>query len=491
MRKALPIIFLVYLFALALLANEQSTIPEKVEGLSSNPTNDQDAATLAYMEGKIANGDGIIPLEHSIDIVSPDGWAGGHANQNSYRWQSLTSIRLSTKVYQALCYWNSDGYLVIGKRVLDGEWTLYTYDGMKGRPLINVGTIDNHDTCVIGIDNQGYIHVSYGMHVSALNYRKSNLPISTWTGTLTDNLTMLGTNESSVTYPSFFNDATYLYFAFRNGVSGDGDLFIYRYNHNSATWSGITGTMDGLVIDGKNSSPDQNPYWCLPVFDDDFGSGGFMHLAWVWRETTDSTTTHDYSYVRWDGSTFTKSSGDAQTIPITLANSEIFDPIPVNNGLLAFNGIYSDSNRHPHVVYPKLGADGYEHLYHAWHNGANWVIQQLSTTPRPLEDANAGSTYLEPIVAIDRVTNVAYVFYSDNFDAEGIILLQSAANDFTTWTKLIIYPRDVGWTSPQIDWAEWGRETIFNFLICPWDETWTSSRDTQPIFVYKWDPINP
>jgi hypothetical protein len=324
------------------------------------------------------------------------------------------------------------------------------------------------------------------MHAEALKYAKSNAAIDTWTGTLTTGLSMLGTNESSATYPTFINDpAGNLYFIFRDGVSGNGDLYLYKYTHGTTTWSAAAGTTAGKVINGKTSSV--NPYWDHPCFDSDFGSGGYLHLSWHWRsEASGPGENHDCCYVKWDGTNWVKADGSSQTIPITEANAEVVDDVAPNVGLTSFNSLYSDSAGNPHIVYPKTNTNRY--LYHAYHNGTNWTITQITNTLNlSLGDNSTCDIGLTPAIAIDRDSNTVYVIYRDLFEGGGIWLLKST--NFTTWTKKRIYPYPVGWWSPKFDYVEFERS---GNLYIPIEEYFgallAGNQSTFSIYIWKVDP---
>jgi hypothetical protein len=445
---------------------------------------------LATNPSDFATHDHVHPLseieerDYLTELLTLEGFAGARTNPGHLRWNAITSVTLSGTTYQAFAYWNADGFMVIGKRVLDGAWTWYT-------TTIQITGIDNHDKISIGLDPNGYLHICYDMAADPLNYRKSDAPINTWTGTLSGLLSMTGSHETSVTYPTFINDpAGVLYFLFRDGTSANGDLYFYTYAHASTTWAAATGTgSGGLLVQGKTLSPTRNAYWYHPVFDADFGSGGFFHLAWHWRVSGDTDgANRDPAYVRWNGTSFTKSDGSSQTVPITPANQETIDATGVNLGLTGGNAVASDADGNPHVVYQK-GVGAARHLYHAYHNGSTWTITQLTTSDSPILGDNDAPTYLEPAIAIDRATDTVYVFYLDDHDVPGILVAVSEPGDFSTWTRRVIYPYHPGWYGPQLDFVEWERSTVVYMPIEFWQGGASQSLyDSFPIRLLRWDP---
>jgi len=412
-------------------------------------------------------------------LMASDGYGAIHVNQNAYRWNNISSVNLSGTIYQAACYWDSDGTLRIGKRVLDGSWTFYDIG-------IVVNGDDNHDVITLGLDPDGYIHFAYGMHADSLLYRKSDAPISSWTGGVTAVLSMLGTNETAVTYPTWLNDpAGNLYFIFRDGVAGNGDMYMYKYNHATTTWAGVAGTTAGKVINGKGES--YSPYWEHPSFDADFGSGGYFHLAFHWVDVSGTGRNFDKSYVKWDGTNWVKSNGNSQTIPITNANAEIIDDVGAyDTGMTSFNGLYSDSNGNPHIIYPKT-VGGFRRLVHAYHNGTSWSISQINTTNGFGTDVSVGQIGLNVVILIDRASDTIYVLYRDSWRGSGISLLKST--DFVNWTEKIVYPYDVGWALPHVDENEFVHSGNIYLMIEEYHGALLSgSQATFPIYLWKVDP---
>jgi hypothetical protein len=427
-------------------------------------------------------------LPYRADIFSLSGYGLEAANQQPR--QAEASVTLAGTTYQACTFWNSSGKLVVGKRTLDAAWTLYTYDGSGGLANITITGGDNHFASTIGIDPDGFIHVSYDHHSSALNYRKSDAAITTWTGALTVPLVMVGTNEGAVTYPTFFNDpAGILYFIFRDESSNNSDWYLYKYAHGTTTWAAATGTSTaGVFLHGTYLPGTDRPYLGLPVFDDDFGSGGFLHFSFKWRASTNGNS--DVSYVKWDGSTFKQADGGSQSVPVTHANCEIVDAITDDEGLTAFPDVYSDSGGYPHIVYAKTGGDTYRHLYHTYYNGASWSSpQQLTTTLNPPGIGDNSTTFLGliPAIVIERATNTVYIIYSEPLESGGITLLKSS--DFTTWTKNVVYPFSVGWYNPKYDAVEFERSGNLYLSIEEYHNTITGGTITSfPIYLWKVDP---
>jgi hypothetical protein len=318
------------------------------------------------------------------------------------------------------------------------------------------------------------------MHDVALKYRKSTLPIDIFNGTLTANLSMLGTNEGQVSYPTLFTDPIgSLYFMFRDGISYYGDLYFYKYNHATQVWSAAAGTSTaGKLIDGRAQG--SGPYWIRPAFDANFGFGGFMHFAWTWCVSS-SGLYPNWSYAKWDGTNFYQSDGTAQTMPITLVNDENIDNLGniTSQPTLLHQGCYSDAGGHPHFVYGRDDGGSNYYCYHIWHNGTSWVKLKLF-------DLLVTNGPQWPIIAIDRESNTCYVIYTNSGDGDSKIrFIKSVPNDFTKWSKpVILWNTDQGDYGVKFDEQEWERNKR---LVIP-IESWNNSGTPAPILTLTFIP---
>ncbi len=169
---------------------------------------------------------------------------------------------------------------------------------------------DEHDVPAIALDKNGYIHLVNGTHAGALLYRKSTNPedASSFSG----NLSMLGTHESSFSYPMFVKDSSgELYFTFRDGVSDNGDQYFYHYNASTMAWEAPAGTGSGGIIVNGKASPHSAYLNGPPKFD----PSGTLWFQFSW----DTTGINEY-LIGWNGTSFIQFGGAAQTIPATNAN---------------------------------------------------------------------------------------------------------------------------------------------------------------------------
>lgn len=260
---------------------------------------------------------GMLPLRAAAALTVREATAGlGYAatsvNGAVFRGGSLTSLSNT----QYIAYYDAEGYVVLGKREL-GDATFTT------NRTIHTGNIsDGHNVISIAVDGDGYIHAAFDHHGHPLRYARSVAPGSLVLG---EKESMVGTNESVVTYPEFhrLSDGSLIFF-YRDGASGNGNLVLNRYDLATRTWSRV----QTVLIDGENS---RNAYPQMCVGRDDS-----IHVSWVWRETPDVATNHDICYAASHdgGVTWEKSDGTAYTLPITLSTAEVVCSVAQNSSLM-------------------------------------------------------------------------------------------------------------------------------------------------------------
>jgi hypothetical protein len=183
---------------------------------------------------------------------------------------------------------------------------------------------------------------------------------------------MTGMNEQSCTYPLFFRGPSgELVFNYRDGESGNGNHIFNTYDAASRTWRRL---INSPLTDGQGQ---RNAYPVGPIP----GPDGWWHLVWVWRDTADAATNHDLSYarsrdlVRWESG-----AGQALALPITLATSDIVDPVPSGGGMINNNTkVGFDAQNRPIVAYHKFDAAGNTQLYNARLESGRWVVYRTSS----------------------------------------------------------------------------------------------------------------
>lgn len=274
----------------------------------------------------LAAGDGRSFLEQHRTVYVDKVWTG-----------AMTMCPMLTRDgMQYVAYYDANGQMTVaGRRLESDKWT---YKKLDDKIMW-----DSHNYISMGMDSEGYLHVSGNMHGAHLRYYRSAKPgdVSSLVGVHK----MVGSQEKSVTYPRFFNGVSgELFFMYRDGSSGQGNTLIDRYDPKTRTWSRIG---DKPILDGEGL---MNAYNCLPKHD----SRGVYHLAWVWRDTGDAVTNHDLSYARTVGSdlaSWCTSGRKPLPLPITLSTGEIIDPLPIRSGLRNNMQLSFDAQDRPMVTY--------------------------------------------------------------------------------------------------------------------------------------------
>lgn len=140
---------------------------------------------------------------------------------------------------------NKDRNLIIGKRNLnDRKWILH-------KTQYKAFCRDAHNIVSIGVDGDGFLHVSFDQHAQKLKYCKSKYPGSL---ELTELTSMTGYHENSATYPDFHHLSNGDILFNRDGSSGNGNLVINYYDLKNKKWNNIQKNL----IDREKL---RNAYW--------------------------------------------------------------------------------------------------------------------------------------------------------------------------------------------------------------------------------------
>ena len=293
----------------------------------------------------------IIPITDGTNVAQ--GYATGGINAVSFRISAVVTAGIN---WFASFYEPNDdpntvgrqGMVVIARRDLGNEkWEIF-------RTHITANRMnDSHDRISIAIDVLGYMHVGWGMHADAFHYARSTGPV---TGSAAIEFgpdeTMTGLEKFRITYPEFYNmpNGDLLYFA-RQGVAGNGDLFINRYSITSKTWSRV----QSPIIRGTYPKWDPaNAYWNNLCFD----SKGNLICTWVWRGAQvpggelGYQTNHHILYARSpdEGKTWQKFDGTAYKLPITQPSADIVLNIPQGSSLMNQSSMAMDAEDQPVIA---------------------------------------------------------------------------------------------------------------------------------------------
>jgi len=288
---------------------------------------------------------------------------------------------------QYIAYYNANRNMVVGQRNLDEEnFELHalpaTSREMSGGTSTVVGW-DSHNYTTLGIDKEGYIHLSGNMHVHPLTYFKSTSPHDI--STLVQEMSMVGTNEKRCTYPHFMlTKGGELLFHYRDGGSGNGNEIYNIYSCENKSWSRM---LDVPLTDGQGL---MNAYQTQPTVMKD----GWYHVYWVWRDTPDCSTNHDLSYMKSpDLKTWYNAFGDKIELPATLEQqSLIVDPIPVKGGIINLAAkLCLDDQENPVFAYHKYDTVGNLQFYTAQIQEDKWLYKQVTDWDYRWEFSGRGS----------------------------------------------------------------------------------------------------
>ncbi|WP_269520679.1 BNR repeat-containing protein [Alteromonas sp. BMJM2] len=274
---------------------------------------------------------------------------------------------------QIVAYYDASRQMSVAyKPYPTGNWIYQKLDSYLGW--------DSHNSVVIGLDEEGYIHIVGNLHVNPIVYFKSEKPYDVRSLKRVDFMADEKT-ESRMTYPEFFNDAEgKLYFKYRNGRSGSGNEIYNAFNAKDGTWQRLH---DSPLVDGEG---ERNGYFWGPVL----GPDGYFHLSWVWRETPVAASNHDISYAKSkDLVNWQKSDGTSLTLPMKLSNSEAAVPLPQFSGIL--NGhtpIGFDHKKRPLISYQAYDENGDSQLFVARNDNGKWKSYQVSNWRNSRQELN-------------------------------------------------------------------------------------------------------
>ena len=292
---------------------------------------------------------------------------------------------------QYIAYYNANRSMVVGQRNLDEEnFQLHVMPPTYRETSNGTSTVlgwDSHNFVTMGIDKEGFIHLSGNVHVHPLTYFRSTAPNDI--STLEQVFEMVGTEEQRTTYPHFMlTKEGELLYHYRDGGSGNGNEIYNIYSTETKQWSRM---LDEALTDGQGL---MNAYQTQPTIMAD----GWYHMYWVWRDTPDCSTNHDLSYMK---STDLKSWFNAFDEPVNLPATFdqkhlIVDPIPVKGGIINLAAkLCLDENNKPVFVYHKYDCEGNIQLYIAHIKNGEWIYKQITDWDYRWEFSGNGSIDVE------------------------------------------------------------------------------------------------
>lgn len=258
--------------------------------------------------------------------------------------------------YEYVVYVRDDNHPVIGQRdQRTGVWVvtdLYLIFGVQ--------IADGHNYYRVIVDGDGFVHVWGNMHALPMKYAVSDLPNSVASFTAK---TMIGSEENSVTYPDPFRRDSNgdIYFTYRNGLSGEGTVYLDHYTKATKTWSRVN-----VLVDGNASA---DGVYTSQLFVD---SHDVMHVAFCFRGTDSPNSNHDVCYIRSRdfGVTWESISGQPVALPLSSATAPVaFPTAATGSGLLNSPVVSIDANQVVHVAFLLYDAKGATNVYHLWNDG--------------------------------------------------------------------------------------------------------------------------
>ncbi len=377
---------------------------------------------------------------------------------------------------QYVSYYDADGNVVVGsRRIGTDEWNLVTTP-MKG----NIA--DAHNGISLGVDGDGYLHLSFDHHGHPLRYCRSTAPGKLDFGPLEP---MTGDDEGNVTYPEFYTmpDGSLL-FAYRSGASGNGNLVLKSYDTATRRWH----TVQSNLIDGENL---RNAYWQMFVDAD-----GTIHLSWVWRESWLVETNHDLCYARSTdgGKTWTRSDGTPYALPVTAANAETAWNIPQNSELINQTSMTADREGHPYIATYWRDPDSRVPQYRlVWHDGRRWRMEQVGERKTPFSLAGGGTKMIpiaRPRIVCDG--KKAYYVFRDEERASKASVAVTPQIGSGEWVVEDVTDFSVGAWEPNIDLNLWNTAGRLNIYIQPTSQgdgerIADSGQKSSPVYILEYD----
>ncbi|USN98820.1 MAG: BNR-4 repeat-containing protein [Phycisphaeraceae bacterium] len=408
------------------------------------------------------------PPQADVDVtyshVADGAYAVNDINSTAFKRSGL----VTHDNYQFIAFYlaTNGNRLQIGRRALGTDgWTVldtpYTADDVT----------DSHDTANLGIDGDGRMHVSWGMHGGAMHYVLSSNPA---TGA-EFSLAALGFQSpsywngvSSVTYPEFYSipGTGDLLFAYRIGSSGNGDTWLARYDAGTGTWD------RWMIIQG--TATNVNAYTNRFAFD----STGRLHMSWTWRETP-SFDNHDIMYAYSDdgGHTWRDHNGSLYTGVINENNAPPLVPIAIGRDLMNQCDMTVDGDDHPYIaVWYKPDGNSYRQYMLHYFDGSAWQVRQMSDRTTTASDYRDLS---RPLVLVDGEDRVYYLM---RYDEVGNSIVAAVSTDRTNWDTLTLSVTNLGIYELTFDSVLWEREHVLNLY-----HQVMGTSTPQSVDVLEWD----
>lgn len=374
------------------------------------------------------------------------GWARSSVNAVVFRQSPL----VTHGDWQFAAYYDPDGQMVLARRSLgDDEWeTRVTHYRGNVR--------DAHNAISLGVDGDGYLHLSWDHHGQPLNYARSIEPGGL---ELSDPRPQTGRMESQVTYPGFYHlpDGDLL-FLYRDGASGAGDVLLNRYRLQEQRWEAVQHPL--IAGEGR-----RNAYVNRLVVDAD----GVWHISWTWRETPDVASNHDVLYARSrdGGRSWERSTGERYSLPILAADSEVAWPVPQGSELINQTSMAVDSWGRPSVAtYWRAEGEEVPQFRLVWRDTDGWRMNTIGERTLAFQ-LSGGGTKRIPISRPQVVAGeggVLHVVFRDEERGGGVTVATSRSRERDDWILRDVWTTSVGLWEPSFDPTLWHRDRRLHLL---------------------------
>ena len=403
------------------------------------------------------------------------GWARTSVNTTIFRHDSVTTYGDT----QLVAFYDADQTVVLAQRKLGStSWKI------RRTPFKGVCK-DAHNSISLGVDGDGFVHMSWDQHSQPLRYCRS---VSRGSLELTQEMAMTGVNENKVTYPEFHRlpDGNLL-FAYRFGGSGRGNLALNQYDVKSRHWTQV----HDQVISGEGV---RSPYWQMTL-----DSHGILHLSWVWRESPDVASNHDLAYAKSldGGKTWLKSGGEPYQLPITADTAEYAARIAPEHELINQTSMCADESGRPFIAtYWRPEGQKVPQFFVIYQDGTNWKTSQVTARTTAFSLSGTGTKAIpvsrpQIIVEAQGGRNKAYVLFRDA--ERGSRVSVAVCNDLGRgeWRIQDLTTQSVGMWEPSFDSELWASAKVLDIFlerVGQGDAETSRNLSPQTISIVEWKP---
>lgn len=327
---------------------------------------------------------------------------------------------------------------------------------------------DAHNSISLGMDRQGYLHISYDHHATQLRYRRSlkAKDISAWS----EELQMTGAHEERVTYPTFIlprHDYP-LVMLYRDGVHDKGTARIKAYDEATQAWTDYP----QAILSGSDQKPwTSNAYWNHPAL----GTDGSIHISFVWRTHTigENQVVNNinigYASSSDNGLNWHTSKKRPYKLPITQVNAETIHPVSPGSNLINQTSMALDSDNRPHIVFYADDPEGVPQYQHLWFDGKVWRHHIVSNRTAAFSLQGGGTLQIpisRPEICIDRQDNV-YILTRGDHTQNRLAATFLPAPDYAYQSNniQIVSDVDLGFSEPIVDRERWQKENLLTLLL--------------------------